>query len=149
VKAALLVFAVFLILAGCGRADSWPKPRAEFFHAANSAQAIKRVGEMQRAGFVVAPVAFTGSMRPWLVGGELVVMEPYHGQPLAKGDPLVFNRDDGTLSVLHMVASVNERAVYMTGINNRYSDGWHPLSSVRYIVREVIDWPGSQLPRPL
>ena len=79
----------------------------------------------------------TGSMRPYITGGETLLCDVYYGQPILRGDLLVFDRGDHP-RVLHEATAVNPRAVYMSGLNNRYSDGWFPNHKVRLIVRRVI-----------
>lgn len=121
---------------------AWPKPRLEFYHANDRLSAAIQVAKVGAAkGWEIHKVSFTGSMRPALNGGEWVMMERYTGQPIKRGDIISFWRDYDTPLCLHMVADINQRAVYMSGINNRESDGWHPLDSVRYICRLVVTCP--------
>lgn len=138
-KSFLTVLAV-LFVAVSARAD-WPRPTAPFYHAATKKQADQRSAHWHAKGVPVHQVAFTGSMRPWIHGGELVAMEPYHKQDLAPGMVVSFERSAEHPSVLHMVVSVNARAAYISGINCRHSDGWVPLHKIRFVLREVITAP--------
>ena len=140
VSGLLTALVLFLAVSGCATAN-WPQPEATFYHADTPAQASARAAVWRAKGYVVGPVAFTGSMRPWIRGGELVVLEPYGEQLLHPGMVLVFYRGADTPRCIHLVADVTDKAVYMTGINNRYSDGWIPKSKIHSILREVITTP--------
>ena len=138
-KAAVTSLAVALLLSGC--ASSWPTPRLSFYHAASVADAKREIASRPKmAGSVLAPVAYTGSMKPHLRGGELVLLEPYIGQQLAAGDVVSFDRGDAP-NCLHMVADVKGSHVYMTGTNNRYSDGWFHVSKINWICRAAVTMP--------
>ena len=71
------------------------------------------------------------SMEPYIHGGEFCYID-YNVSNIQLGD-LVSNGH-----ALHMVVALNSRAVYMTGTNNRYSDGWYSRSNIQYIVRYII-----------
>lgn len=131
----------FVALEVVASAAGWPKPAAPFFHAPDARTAGARAAMWRAAGFEVGEVAYTGSMKPWLQGGELVVLERFTSQALTPGLVLSFERSAAAPRVLHMVVEANARAAYMTGINNRWSDGWILRDRVRWIVREVIRWP--------
>lgn len=77
----------------------------------------------------VGTITPTHSMEPYVNENSVIVLEPYTGQPLHKGDIVSFKRSD-TDNVLHRILDLNERAVYISGDNNKYSDGWYPLTSI-------------------
>jgi hypothetical protein len=133
------LIAIALLLSGCQLATaSWPKPEPLFYHAATPVQEQARIADWRGRGYTTGLVAFTGSMSPWLHGGETVILEPYNGQPLHAGMVLTFWRGAVEPNVIHLCADVGPEAVYMTGIHNRYSDGWILKTHIHSIVREVI-----------
>jgi hypothetical protein len=78
------------------------------------------------------------SMAPALQGGEITLLIDYQpGMPLKRGQMVIFDRGDFP-NVLHRVWSFNGSAAYISGDNNRYSDGWIPVSQIKYVVVRVI-----------
>lgn len=73
----------------------------------------------------------SNSMAPLLVHGDYVHLVRYVGQPLHVGQVIVYRSFDGR-RIIHMIADISAdgQSLYMTGINNRRSDGWIPLSRV-------------------
>lgn len=140
--AKLLAITILALAAtSCGRSE-WPEPRLEFYHANTEAQAkAYAYKEAAAHGWHVNLVAYTGSMRPYINGGEYVVVEPYAGQQFPNGTVLTFNRDPAARNVLHTVADQNGRAVYMSGAANKYSDGWIPRERIHGICRLVVTYP--------
>lgn len=158
---ALLLALVFT--AGCqstGRA--WPQPRLAYTHAATFAQADARA----RAWTAAAPgnrwgrCYMTGSMRPWITGSTalqiqkpqrdeadreiLLWQEQFADVSLEPGLVVRLQRTnrDGTITdLVHMIADVRGEWIYLTGLNNPHSDGWHHRSKVRGILREVVTLP--------
>jgi hypothetical protein len=59
--------------------------------------------------------------------------------PLVRGQMVQFNRGD-LPAVLHYIADISRdgKSLYLSGVNNRYSDGWFPRTAVAYVVREII-----------
>lgn len=87
----------------------------------------------------VDTVAGTGSMRPYVWGGELLLMEAYVGQPIETGMLVVAPRWDVPGGVLHMVTEVSRHGYVKTqGINCAVADGWYKVSRTKFIVRRVI-----------
>lgn len=84
-----------------------------------------------------ATVGYTGSMRPLLQGGELLLLERYAGRPLVAGELVVFDRGDER-HVIHRVVCAGREAIFCMGDNNRVGDGWRPLSAVQYTVASVV-----------
>lgn len=86
-----------------------------------------------------------GSMLPYVRGGESYFYEPYipGKTTLRKGDWLVLYRQSDGKLVGHELTAMNERAVYTSGVNNRFSDGWSPKSSIVGIVRVIVRQPVS------
>jgi hypothetical protein len=137
----LAITLLALAVASCGRSD-WPEPRLEFYHAATPEQAkayaYKVAAERK---LTLMNVAYTGSMRPHLTGGEMILVEPYHGQAIQTGDVLDFYREPDFPHVLHVAADQNQRAVYMSGTANKFSDGWYPKGRINGICRLVVTYP--------
>lgn len=136
--------------AGFKPSRGWPEVSTPFYHAATSAQASARVVVWSKqAGHAIRGYRDTGSMTPVLRGGrELLVMETCRADtPLALGQMVVFNRGD-LPAVLHYIAAVSRdgRHLYLSGVGNRYSDGWFHRDTVAFVVREIITSPD---PRPI
>lgn len=123
----------------------WPTPVITYTHAATPAQAHARAVEWVRSqpGRSWSPAATTGSMRPHIVGGprEYLLDEVYTEQPLSLGHLVVFHRDTTTPRCLHMIAALRGDWFYISGTNNRWSDGWFHRSTISHIVREVVTLP--------
>lgn len=137
-----LLLCFFVLSLGCSTLSrSWPRPETPYFHAATPAQAQARVSYWLSKGYDVQRVRGTGSMLPWLTGGELVALEPYGDQLLHPGMVLTFYRGTDAPNVIHLLADINDRSVYMTGLANRYSDGWFPKRQIHSIAREIIKMP--------
>jgi hypothetical protein len=133
------------LVAGFKPGAGWPAVSTPFFHAVSPGEAGQRQAHwLEHGGFFISAYQDTGSMRPFLSGGhERLVMEPCRPEtPLAPGLMVQFNRGD-VPAVLHYIAAIsrNGRSLYLSGINNRSSDGWFPRSRVAFIVREIITAP--------
>lgn len=76
-------------------------------------------------------------MAPLIDSRSIVLLESYTGQSIAKGDWVRFDRGDAP-NVLHRVEDVTETHVYLSGWNNRYSDGWFPKSAISYRLAGVL-----------
>ena len=83
-------------------------------------------------------VAPTGSMAPVIDSGCVLMLEVYTGQRLHAGDILLHQPDGFNGTICHRVVEVGEDAVYMSGDNNMWPDGWIKLSTVRYRVVGII-----------
>lgn len=141
-RVSLLPVLILCLLSSCASLQrSWPRPETPYFHAATPAQAQSRATYWRSKGYIIQSVRGTGSMLPWLTGGELVALEPYGAQLLHPGMVLTFYRGADAPNVIHLVADVTESSVYMTGLANRQSDGWIPKSQIHSIVREIIKAP--------
>lgn len=128
------------LLAGC---TSWPKEKTEFLHVNSRADALKLANAWlnPRFGRTWSTVGFTGSMRPVLNGGEVLFLQDYSGQPVRAGQIVCFNRDAGAPRCLHRLIEVRDGGAYISGDNNRNSDGWFPLTRINYVVAKVITFP--------
>ena len=138
IYAALILAALFL--AGC--ATTWPTDQTEFLHL-NTREAAENAGRTwarSGTGREWTTVGFTGSMRPVLNGGEILLLEKYVGQPLRAGSMIVYYRADG-VRIVHQVVEVRPGSVYVTGISNRNSDGWINLGQIDCVVARVITFP--------
>lgn len=145
---ALLVLLIVL-LAGCQShplASAWPKPVLTYTHAATAQQAASRIAawRAETPGNYSSRAALTGSMRPYIHGGprEFLLIEPMSSAiVLQPGHVVGFLRDADTPRCLHMVAAVRGEHVYLSGTNNRWSDGWYHRSAIHSILREVVTLP--------
>ena len=138
-KVSLYAIGVFLILlalatlVGCG----WPEPRFEKI-IATKAERDALVSEWRKGTLHIVSHCTGISMEPHIdCKKSTLLQEIYYGQDLFVGDVVVFDRGDIPL-VQHTIADMNETSVYMSGDNNRYSDGWFPKSKIRFILRKVI-----------
>lgn len=59
-------------------------------------------------------VVSSGSMAPALDVGDLVVVEPFHGQRIHKGSVVVFNEQVGGRSIIHRVVEVGDDGTFTT-----------------------------------
>lgn len=81
-----------------------------------------------------------GSMSPAIHGGETFYYEEYaEGKTkFRKGDWIWLRRENDGMFVVHEVTALNSRAVYTSGINNHYSDGWSPRKNIIGVVRLIV-----------
>ena len=87
---------------------------------------------------VSTPVAFTGSMKPYLLGGEILFIERYDGQSLEVGMLILFARWDKP-AVLHEIMALSPHGYFKAkGLNCMSADGWYPVKRVKWIARRVI-----------
>lgn len=147
----LALCAPLVVSAGYKPGAGWPEITTPFFHAGTPALASARITQWRlQAGFRVNGYRNTGSMRPFLRDrGEMLVMESCRpDMPLVTGLLVEFDRGDYP-AVLHYIAAVSGdgRQLYLSGVNNRHSDGWFPRSAVKFIVREIITLPSPAPPR--
>jgi len=72
------------------------------------------------------PIIYTGpSMRPTLRGGDALIVRPYKGQRIRRGDVIVFHPDgDPDRMVTHRVVSITPSGVMTKGDNNGEADPW-------------------------
>ena len=151
----LFLFALCLAVvasAGYSPGPGWPEVSTPFYHAATTAQATERLTVwVQKQGHLIRTYRDTGSMRPVLKGGrELLVLEVCRPDTeLVPGQIVQFNRGD-VAAALHYIADVSAdgRSLYISGVHNRYSDGWFPREAVSYVVREIITSPEPKLRPP-
>lgn len=81
---------------------------------------------LQELGYVVLPIQGT-SMWPLLREGKSrVQIASMEGQPLRKGDLVLFKREDGTL-VLHRIIKSKERGIFLVCGDHQ----WRQLESIR------------------
>lgn len=89
-------------------------------------------------GHAVTTAGWTGSMRPYIFGGETLLMERYVDQKVEPGMLLVFARWDKPRGVLHECVEVNATRFKAKGLYCIDPDGWYPFERIKYIVRRVI-----------
>lgn len=145
----LLLLAILWLPAGARAAYKpgwgWPEVTTPFFRAASADEQLRRVEYWRgQADCIVQRYRDSGSMRPVLIGSQLrLAMESCRPHTVLRPGMLVqFDRGDYA-AVLHYVADVSAdgRHVYLSGVNNRRSDGWVARNRVGFVVREVITVP--------
>lgn len=146
-KTTLTIF-LALLLATSASALGWPKPKITYYNCATRAQLEDHIHTMRQVNeaLFVSHATLTGSMLPWIRGGEereFLVLERYSKQKLTRGLVVSFKRDEKTPRCLHMIADISADGewIYLTGVNNRYSDGWFNRSKVSAILIEVVTLP--------
>jgi hypothetical protein len=136
-----------LAQAGYKPGPGWPEVTTPFYRAESPAEAAERLASWRAQNLVIRGYRDTGSMHPVLKGGrEVMAMERCNADtPLAPGQMVEFNRGD-LPAVFHYIADVSRdgKHLYISGLNNRYSDGWFHRDSVAYVVREIITTAESQ-----
>lgn len=139
---ALALAAPSLALAGFKPGLGWPEVVVPFFHATTQSQGDARCEKWRATGgCTIQTYRDTGSMHPVLQGGrELLVME-FCGPllPLAVGQIVLYDRGDNP-RVLHYIAAISRDGtqVFLSGVNNRSSDGWFSRKKIAWVVREII-----------
>ncbi len=92
--------------------------------------ALWAVGSMLLYGHGPVVVS-SGSMAPALDVGDLVVVEPFHGQRLHEGSVVVFDDGEGDRSIIHRVVDVHRDGTFTTrGDANAAADST-PLERAR------------------
>ncbi len=128
------------ILAGCsprpvGSEAVNPAPSSSYLREQVNGDAA--LWALTGAGRAYGPVSATSSMAPLIDSRSVVLLEPYSGQPIAKGDWVRFDRGD-VPNVLHRVEDVTATHVYLSGWNNRTSDGWFPKTAISYRLAGIL-----------
>lgn len=83
-------------------------------------------------------VAPTGSMAPVIDSGCVLMLEVYTGQKLFKGDILLHQPKDFNGTICHRAVEIGEDAVYISGDNNTWPDGWIQKSTLKYRVVGIL-----------
>lgn len=97
-------------------------------------------GEMAAARRLL--VVYRGpSMLPTLREPQLMVIEPYDGRPIRRGDIILFTVPDQELQVVHRVVGVSGDALLTCGDNNRYPDQ-APVRRQQIVGRVTAVWEG-------
>lgn len=105
----------------------------------NQAEAQQCLNDWYDAGNTHCFASGTGSMRPYIHGGEILLLERYTGQPLEVGMWVVRPRWDKPNGVFHAVIEVSKWGYVRTqGTNCMFPDDWYKADRTRYIVRKVI-----------
>lgn len=79
-------------------------------------------------------------MLPVLRAGDTLLHEAVIGQRL-KGEILLVNEGKGRERVEHYCYDENKTHVFLTGLNNRRSDGWYPKMCVMGVLVGVVRIP--------
>jgi hypothetical protein len=137
----LILSLVPFVHAGYKPGPGWPEVSTPFYHAPSPSDVTARLAVWREHNLEIQGYRDTGSMHPVLKGGrEVLAMERCRPDtPLTRGQMVAFNRGD-LPAVLHYIANISRdgQYLYLSGVNNRRSDGWFPRTAVAYVVREVI-----------
>lgn len=126
--AAAVVSAV-LLASSCGK-QAWPKPIVPSFLEAQIP-----------AGAWVEKTGPTNSMGDYVPPGSTIVLRKYvAGEKLPLGAVVVFDRGDYS-RVLHVLVDESGDSYYLSGYNNKYSDGWFKKSTVTAVLVAVVRVP--------
>lgn len=127
----LLVFA----LAGCTKNNSTSTGAPSGDYTKQEATNIALIALAGRGGSY-GLCSNTRSMIPILDHDSIVILcKPT--SPIVVGDIVSFDRGD-VQNVLHRVIAANDTHLYISGDNNRYSDGWYPRTVVNYRLNGII-----------
>lgn len=143
----LCLLSSVLWASGCASLPrSWPTPQITYTHAATHSQAASLIKAWREAtpGNYDSHAALTGSMLPHIHGGprEFLLIEPATpATPLSPGLVVGFFRDAASPRCLHMIAAIRGDYVYLSGTNNRWSDGWYHRQRIHGILRQVVTLP--------
>lgn len=132
----VVVVCCIVLFASCSKQPAgWGNaaPSGDFVitDAINLAQISAATG-----GGIYAPISATGSMKPWLDEKSIVILT-VPKSPIVIGDIVSFDRVD-CANVLHRVVAANKTSIYISGDNNRYSDGWYPRTAVKFRLSGVL-----------
>ena len=134
VVAFLFLLAFFCWLStGCRQQSTFvPQPQAvDQDDAGIVMDALKWTQSSPNRGW--AYVAPTGSMSPVITERSVLLFVKYTGQKLRNGAVVVFDRTDAP-NCVHVVCDQTATDVYMSGWNNRLSDGWFSKDKIKGIV---------------
>jgi hypothetical protein len=100
---------------------------------------IRENNEWVNQGLPVGMASYSGSMEPYLKGGETLLCEPFDRQRLETGMLIMFARWDAP-RVIHEVIEVNTKNNWFKakGLSCAYADGWLPPERCKMIVRRVL-----------
>lgn len=124
-------FALFLLMLVCARAAHWtttvaPQERESM---------IQRWRATNPTGSVNS---FSGrSMIPTLIPGDMLLQDAYVGQRCKK-EILLADEGDGRRMTEHYCYDETDTHVFLTGLNNRRSDGWYSKDRVLAVLVGVI-----------
>ena len=79
----------------------------------------------------------TSSMVPYVDSHSVMLLESVKS-PVRLHDILIVNEGVGRENVCHQVTKLSGDSVYVVGKNNKWPDGWMPLSAVKWRVAGVI-----------
>lgn len=89
-------------------------------------------------GRAYGEVSATSSMVPLADSHSILLHEVYTpGMEIRVGDWVSFDRGDKD-NVTHRVEDVTETHVYVSGVNNRHSDGWFPKTAIHTRVAGIL-----------
>lgn len=126
---ATAVVSAVLLASSCGK-QAWPKPVVPSFLEAQ----IPTNTWIEKTG----P---TNSMGDYVPPGSTIVLRKYvAGEKLPKGTVVVFDRGDYS-RVLHVLVDESGDSYYLSGYNNKYSDGWFKKSTVSAVLVAVVRTP--------
>ncbi|RLG10741.1 MAG: signal peptidase I [Thaumarchaeota archaeon] len=84
----------------------------------------------------------SGSMKPALMVGDVILIEPVKPEDLKVGDVVVFRNPWTGALVVHRIVRITEEGVYTKGDANPAIDPWSPIPSTSIVGR----WTGIKIP---
>lgn len=129
---------LFILLAVTAFAG-WPSNTVPYYHTADENGVLGRMGHWRLLGIEVFEVDNTGSMRPVINDDDLIAYRPLlPGEAIPALGSIVGTK--GKDARLHQVVEVSKdgKSFYMSGVNNRYSDGWKKREDIAGMVVEII-----------
>jgi hypothetical protein len=123
-----------LLVASCGRQtreERKPMPSAAMSHARAESWASVH-WDFPALGRTHHTVKDTGSMLPLFGSTSILLTEP--ARDIQAGDIVIY----GERQIVHRVREVRDEHALVDGDNNKASDGWIPLASVRARVAGIL-----------
>ena len=84
----------------------------------------------------------SGSMKPVLMVGDVILIEPVKPEDLKVGDVIVFHNPWTGSLVVHRIVRITEKGVYTKGDANPAVDPWSPVPFTAIVGR----WTGFKIP---
>lgn len=93
---------------------------------------------LMKPGLSIVQVEPTGSMLPVFDSHSILIVEKVKGADLKYNDIALYSIDQKDNTTCHRVKAVKPGAVYMSGDNNKVSDGWIDSNRILYRVVGII-----------
>jgi hypothetical protein len=136
-----VLFGIALLLNGCSRNDvgdekNNPAPSSHLTLAEAQMMGAQWVqGDFDNRRWSTPTP--TSSMVPYMDSHSVLFLHKVDG-PVRLHDILVVYEGPGRENVCHQVVKLRGDAVYLDGKNNKWPDGWYPLSQAKWRVVGVI-----------